>query len=79
MSPGGVQSEHEVKFLINNIKEVHEIRECIEKSEACFSDSKKKLNRCDIASLESDANARALELSYQIIKASLAEENAAFD
>jgi hypothetical protein len=65
--------------LINNIKEVHDIKECIEKAELSFHESKKKINRCDIASLESDANARALELSYQIIKSSLTEENAAFD
>jgi hypothetical protein len=68
-----------VRSLINNIKEVFEIKECIEKCEECFCGSKKKINRCDIACLESDANARALELSYHIIKASLSEENAAFD
>ena len=47
--------------------------------ESSFCNSKKKLNECDVVTLESELSAQALKMQYKIVQGLMFEENPNFD
>lgn len=51
----------------------------VEQFESSFSNCKKKVNECDIITLESEVSSQALKMQYKIIHGLMYEENPNFD
>jgi hypothetical protein len=72
-------SEADMKQAVMNMHETQEVNAVIKEFEKNFSGAKKKINECDLVTLESELTVLALKMQYKILQGLIFEENPNFD
>ena len=61
------------------MKEAAEVYQVVQEFEKSFCGAKKKINECDLVTLESDLTVQVLKMQYRIVQDLMFEENPNFD
>ena len=72
-------AESDLKAAMKDMNEMAQVHDELSIFEKNFSNGKKKINNCDILTLEADLSSKALNIQYELVNELLAEDDPNFD
>lgn len=74
-----IRPDGDLKQAVMNMHETQEVQQIVNEFESYFYNAKKKVNDCDLVTLESELAAQALSMQYKIVHGLMFEDNPNFD
>jgi len=72
-------TEADLKHAVLNMNETQEVHALMKEFERSFCSAKKKINDCDLVTIESELVVQALKMQYRILQTLLLQEDPNFD